>query len=447
MKLPSWLRGIADNKPVSLSLSGAKAPAAPATPTVDIVEIARQLGLEGEAKLIKATTGQETPELRSALLRVLEASERKFGSDSVATGIILEHLGMVQVGLAPKRDFTDAVTTWVRALSILEKHLGPSHANTIRVRHFLGALYMHMQAHGKSIELLERNLAFLDASGNESFSHFDQMLSSLAVCYRATGQLGKSEQCWTRCVRRAESHRGSDHPETAAARVSLANFLANSGRYTEALPLIENALPIFTKSYPPTEPRLTRANALMTAVQSAIAGRSETQQWLTSLPDRLKTVTDVRNRVTFRLPDIWEYSAQNTESLYKSSKTPQYNFLVSRLNGKLDLEKPLPAIELLQNLASKIPAGDPPDFYDLGPDRAMAYRTIHVHDPSGQKADRSWYVLRKRQKDYAVVISTLSVLYDLARKEETQKLVEVLTSAMKQMRFDWDDETQTPFVN
>jgi tetratricopeptide (TPR) repeat protein len=429
MKIGSWLRGLKESKPISLSLEDS------AEKDTNVVAIAYSLGMKDVAKdLALLPVSPATGARKESLVRLLEASEQRLGKDHVSTGRILEHVGLVQLGLSG--NYTEAEITFTRSLDILERGLGPGHLDTIRVRHTLGALFMQLKRHGRSIELEEQNLSFLDAAGDDSFSHMDQLLSGLAISYRATGLLAKAEKCWIRLLDRIEARRGPDHVDTAVALFSLGNFFSNIGRFNEALPVLERSLQAMRQCCAPGDPRLRKVTIAIASAQEALAGRAETAEWSRVLASRLKSVTSSRCKVTFRLPDIWEHHEGEQESHYRSPRTPQYDFLMSRLDHVMTpSEAKLSAHEILTKLATLGSFVKVIELVDLGSDCAFAYRTIDIPDPSGRKDDRSWLVLQKLPDKFALITCTLSVLEDLAIREQTECLVRVLTAELKQMQF------------
>jgi tetratricopeptide (TPR) repeat protein len=314
-------------------------------------------------------------------------------------------------------------------------------------------LYQANNLHAKAIELHERNLAILDASHDESFTQWDQLLSSLAISYRAMGLFAKSEQCWKRCVIRTEALRGAEHPESAMASMGLASFLAKIGRFEEAMPILQRASETLARSCAAEDVRHEKVRTWMSIVQSNLAGRAETERWTRLREWPLKTVSDASMRVTLRLPETWQLSQHAGTSTYRDVKTPQYNFVISSSSRKpAAVYDGQSALEVLKSIVCANPTANLPEFHAVGSDCAVAcYLSRVTEDAHGRKDDRHWCVLKRgRNRDsVATVVCTLSVLADIARKNETEALTEMLTTEIKRIRFEPDaaDPISSPFVN
>ncbi|MBI4748669.1 MAG: tetratricopeptide repeat protein [Acidobacteria bacterium] len=73
-------------------------------------------------------------------------------------------------------------------------------------------------------------------------------LNTLAVLYRAKGDLAKAEPLYVRSLAIYEKVLGAEHPNVATSLINLAVFYQTKGEYTRAEPLYVRALPIFEKT-------------------------------------------------------------------------------------------------------------------------------------------------------------------------------------------------------
>src|SRR5262245_13080698 len=438
MGFTKWLREIVDNKPVSLSLPREsvvveKKPMA----SMGLEELCRDLGCVSEAaELSKPATAGDDSTRRALLERVLAACEARYGKDHLFAAVILEPLGLHCVTLS---NFVEGEAAWSRCLAIRERALDVAHSDVLRARHFLGFLHHRLGRHPRSVELFEHNLKIIDA-GHLDFFHMDQMLSCLGNSYRVLGFFEKAEQSWRRILQRAETRHGAGASETAHAAFSLGNFLAGVGRFEEALAILVPAVETLSRTCTADNQKLVRMKSVISNVKAVLSGRPDLEDWTRSGQWPLQTVTDNSAKATLRLPATWQFTQEASGSLYRDVRMPQYNFRMSgntlnpheTLSGK-------PASDILRFMLSRNPTAHSSQFLEITPCRAIAYyQNLIQADVAGRKDDRHWSVLDSDQGTTYCVLCTLSVLADIARKDETEVLSRVLTKEIGNIRLERD---------
>jgi len=198
--------------------------------------------------------------------RVIEALERKFGSEHPDTPTNLSNLASV---IQDKGDLVGAEPLFRRSLETLERTLGPEHPSTLTSSINLACL---LQAKGdlvgaeplfrRSLEVLERTL------GPEHPSTLTG-LNNLALLLQAKGDFAGAEPFFRRSLEIRERVLGPEHPHTLTSLNNLAMLLQTKGDLTGAEPLYRSSLEALERTlgseHPHTLGSLSNLAALLQA--------------------------------------------------------------------------------------------------------------------------------------------------------------------------------------
>lgn len=149
-----------------------------------------------------------------------------------------------------------------------------------------------------------------------------------------------------------------------------------------------------------------------------------------ALGDESKTrmVTDQASGLSLRLPVAWERHQSGRPVMYASPQTPQYNFLMSRMDRPLEhLERAESLASMAGVLISGNPTAQSPVERVATSDRVLWYYTSSLTEERGRaKDDRHWLLLIRGKTAVHLATFTLSVLAERADSAETDRLAKLL---------------------
>ena len=185
----------------------------------------------------RAAYSQATPLLRDVLAIV----EKTLGPEHADTAKSLNNLASV---LQAQGDFARARPLYERALAICEKALGPEHPDTAKSLSNLADLLYGQNDFTGAQPLYERTLAIRERALGPEHPDTVMSLNNLAALLRNQGDFAGARPLYERALAIREKALGPEHPETAASLNDLAVLLGDQGDFAGARPLLKRALAI-----------------------------------------------------------------------------------------------------------------------------------------------------------------------------------------------------------
>ena len=181
----------------------------------------------GYAALITEHYDQAEERFRSALAI---ASRRSLFDPYVAAG----HVDLAEVSRA-RGDLEEAERHLKRAITLLERRLGSSHLDVLRVSQSLADLYIEQKRYPQAEVLLMRLLSTAERVLGAGHPDLQPMLRLLTLALVAQRRLPDARLWLMRLVAHPDAASGSAPPDPATAFRRYADDLAAQGRQAEAL--------------------------------------------------------------------------------------------------------------------------------------------------------------------------------------------------------------------
>jgi CHAT domain-containing protein len=150
----------------------------------------------------------------------------------------------------------EAEPLYRRALSILEKRLGPEHANVAVSLNNLAIVLEETNRSAAAEPLYHRALTIVEKSLGPEHPRVARSLINLSTLLRRANRLAEADPLARRAVSILEKSLGPEHPDAALSYFNLAVLLQEMKRPAEAEPLMRRALAVHEKSLGPTHPEL-----------------------------------------------------------------------------------------------------------------------------------------------------------------------------------------------
>ena len=181
---------------------------------------------------------------RELLLGALKKAER-FGEGDPRLAQVLHRLGLVY---KMQGNYAEAEASYLRALAIREKILGPTHTDVASTLNNLAALYETQGNFTKAEPLYQRALAIRETTFGPNHYDVSTILNNLAFMYDAQGNYTEAEPLYQRALAIRERILGPNHPELAAILENYADLLQKTNRAEEAARLNARAKTLQKKS-------------------------------------------------------------------------------------------------------------------------------------------------------------------------------------------------------
>ena len=176
--------------------------------------------------------------------------------------------------------YADAEPLFERALTILEKMLGPNHPSVATSLETLAGLYRFQGRHAEAEPLYERALAILEKALEPDHPNVARNLHNLAALYYAQDRYEKAELLYKRALTIGENVLGPDHPDIAQNCNNLGTLYYAQGKYSEAAPMYERALAIREKVLEPDHPDMAQSFNSLAALYYAQGKHAEAESLL-----------------------------------------------------------------------------------------------------------------------------------------------------------------------
>ena len=266
----------------------------------------------------------------------------------LALGTSFQHLGEDKV----------AAEQLEAARTILTKHQGPAHADTLQSMHKLASSYNNLGRLTDALQLHEETLAKRRAKLGAEHPDTLKSMASLAKTYSSLGRnadaLKLDEE--TLAIRKAKL--GPEHSDTLSSMMSVGNCYAELGQHTDALKLREETLALCKTKVGPEHPSTIRN----------MNNLAQTYYSLGRFPDSLKlreeTLVLMKAKLGAEHPDTLLRGMPNLAQSYSK---------VGREADELPLRE-----EIHASIKAKF-GPDHPDLIRNGLDLAVSYTRIGRH--------------------------------------------------------------------
>jgi tetratricopeptide (TPR) repeat protein len=187
--------------------------------------------------------------------RALSILERALGPEHPETATCLNELAFL---LHSQGDFAAARPLYERALAICEKALGPEHPGTATSLNDFATLLQHQGDLAAARAHFERGLAIYEKVLGPEHPFTATNINNLAVVLQDQEDLAAARALYERALTIYEKALGPEHPHTATGLNGLATLLHKQGDLAGAQPLYERSLAIREKVFGPEHPDTSR---------------------------------------------------------------------------------------------------------------------------------------------------------------------------------------------
>ena len=164
--------------------------------------------------------------------------------------------------------YAEARAFYERALSIVERVLGPDDPEVPRTLNNLANVYWSQGRYTEAQSLTERGLAIRERVLGANHPDVASSLNTLGLQYREHGRFEEAMVLLARALAIRELALGPEHPLVAHSLSNYANVLCDLGRYAEAQPLYERALEIRERALAPDHPDIAASLNNLAAVNA-----------------------------------------------------------------------------------------------------------------------------------------------------------------------------------
>ncbi|MBI4902445.1 MAG: CHAT domain-containing protein [Acidobacteria bacterium] len=175
--------------------------------------------------------------------RTLSLRHAAAGPDSAQAGN-----GHYTLGFALERlKVAEAQAEYGRALELLEKHRGPTHADVGDTCEALGRLQYAQKHYAEAQKWYERTIAIVEKNFPPQHPRFISLLNNYALSRKIQGDYAGSRDAFHRALSISMAVYGEDNSRTAQVLANLGIVLQDLGDYSGALRTYERALRVQTR--------------------------------------------------------------------------------------------------------------------------------------------------------------------------------------------------------
>jgi tetratricopeptide (TPR) repeat protein len=191
-------------------------------------------------------------EAEPLFLRALSIQEQVLGPSHPKVASSLNNVAILSFN---QGRYAEAEPLFGRAVSIQERALGPLHPEVAASLNNLAYLFREQGKYTEAEPLFERSLAIREHALGPSHPLVANSLKNLADLYQVQGNYAQAEQVVRRALAIQEQALGHSHPQMVRALDTLANLLREQGKYIEAELLYQRGLSIWDEHFGPAYPR------------------------------------------------------------------------------------------------------------------------------------------------------------------------------------------------
>jgi CHAT domain-containing protein/tetratricopeptide (TPR) repeat protein len=173
------------------------------------------------------------------------------GAESTEMAAALSNMGL---HLQDQGRYGEADSSLRRALWLLEKHHGPSHAVVGGALKNLGNLFVAQERFSEAEPLLRKALDIQRRTMPPEHPEIGRSLIPLGDVYRRQSRLAAADSCYREGLQVLEASLGPTHPDIGGAVGSLASFQATMGRHARAESLFLRSIALIEHSLGASHP-------------------------------------------------------------------------------------------------------------------------------------------------------------------------------------------------
>jgi tetratricopeptide (TPR) repeat protein len=160
---------------------------------------------------------------------------------------VSEDLNQLGANAYFQSDADTAARYWHQNLALDERVLGPNHPDLALTLNNLARVMIEQRKFREAIPLLARSEKIFLAQRGDTHDDFAFIFSNLALARRGVDDDAAAETLFRRALVAAQVH---DHRLIAPIETDLADLLCSTGRFGEAMALLDQAAPLMRKRYP-----------------------------------------------------------------------------------------------------------------------------------------------------------------------------------------------------
>ncbi|MGD8539980.1 MAG: CHAT domain-containing protein [Candidatus Aminicenantes bacterium] len=197
-------------------------------------------------------------EAKELAQKVLSKIEDKYGNDSLQTAQVLEVLVDANVGV--EKQVNEETRGLIdRAITILERKLGPDHPEVMRSLVEFSSIYQRAGDYARAKELNELALSMANKTFGPDHIETSSIMHSHGVLLHKIQDYVKAKQFLYQALKIQEEKLGPEHLDVASTLSDIGLFLEDTGEPAEANSTLERAYKIREKTLDPEHVLIARS--------------------------------------------------------------------------------------------------------------------------------------------------------------------------------------------
>ncbi len=224
---------------------------------------------------------------RGEYINALECYNKAFdifkdvvGEDDPSTAYVYNNIGLLYHSRADfmkqvdyndaKQDYDKALSFYLKAKTIRERHSGPNHHTMSGLYNNIGGVYYGL---GELDKALDYYFQDLDVNKDNENAQTDIATSynNIGLAYYGKGEFEKALEYHLKSLKIRELYLGTDHPETAMSYTNIGMVYFSQADLDKSLEFLRKALTIFENSFISNHPYIIstkRSIAIVNALKS-----------------------------------------------------------------------------------------------------------------------------------------------------------------------------------